>query len=40
MTPAEQEAIRKRQRARATVTGLILGALAVLFYAISIVKMS
>jgi len=34
------EEIRRRQRARATVMALVLGALVVLFFAISIVKMS
>lgn len=33
------EAVRARQRGRAIVTALVLGALVVLFYAISIVKM-
>jgi hypothetical protein len=32
-------AIRQRQRSRSIVTGLILGALVLLFYAISIAKM-
>ncbi|MGN6122417.1 MAG: hypothetical protein ACTHOJ_05620 [Sphingomonas oligoaromativorans] len=38
-TPADDEAIRKRQRSRSIVTALILFALVVLFYAISIAKM-
>jgi hypothetical protein len=38
MTPDDE--IRRRQRARATVMGLVLGALVILFFAISIVKMS
>lgn len=38
MTPDDE--IRRRQRARATVMGLVLGAFVVLFFAISIVKMS
>lgn len=40
MTPEEEREIRARQRSRAIVTGLILGALAILFYAITIAKMS
>lgn len=39
MTPEELETIRKRQRSRAVVMALILGALVILFYAISIAKM-
>jgi hypothetical protein len=38
MTPDEE--IRRRQRSRALVTALVLGALVVLFYAISIAKMA
>ncbi len=34
------EEIRRRQRSRALVMALILGALVVLFYAISIAKMA
>jgi len=40
MTPEHQREYQARQRSRAKVMGLILGALAVLFFAISIVKMS
>jgi hypothetical protein len=40
MTPAEEAEVRRRQRSRALVTGLILGALVILFYAISIAKMT
>ncbi|MFS0738285.1 hypothetical protein ABC347_14670 [Sphingomonas sp. 1P06PA] len=41
MTPdPTPEDIRRRQRSRATVMALVLGALVVLFYAISIAKMS
>lgn len=36
----EDNMIRARQRSRAMVTGLILGALAILFYAIAIAKMT
>jgi hypothetical protein len=32
--------IRRRQKSRAVVMAVILGALVILFYAISIVKMS
>jgi len=38
-TPDEQAEIRRRQRSRAIVTALILGAFVILFYAISIAKM-
>ena len=37
--PLDQDAIRARQKSRSLVMGLILGALAVLFYAIAIAKM-
>ena len=40
MIPVSDEEIRRRQKARALVTGLILGGLAILFFAISMVKMS
>jgi hypothetical protein len=38
MTPDEQE-IRRRQKGRAIVMALLLGAFAVLVYAITIAKM-
>jgi hypothetical protein len=38
--PVSDDEIRRRQRSRALVTALALGALVVLFYAISIAKMS
>jgi len=38
--PASDADIRRRQRSRALVTALVLGALVVLFYAISIAKMT
>lgn len=38
-TPEEQAEIRRRQKSRAIVTALILGALVILFYAISVAKM-
>lgn len=40
MTPEEQRAIRRRQRSRALVLGLLLGGFVILVYAISIVKIS
>jgi hypothetical protein len=40
MQPSELEQIRARQRSRNLVVGLILGGLAILFYAISIVKIA
>ena len=40
MNPAEEAEVRRRQRSRALVTGLILGAFVILFYAISIAKMT
>lgn len=39
MTPEEMKQVRARQKSRALVMALILGGLAVLFYAISIAKM-
>lgn len=38
--PDLQEEIRRRQKSRSLVTALILGALVILFFAISIAKMS
>jgi len=38
--PLDEKAIRARQRSRAIVTGLVLGALVILFYAIAIAKMT
>lgn len=40
MTPEDERIIRARQRSRAMVTALILGALAILFFAITIAKLS
>ncbi|WP_340265819.1 hypothetical protein [Sphingobium mellinum] len=40
MTPEEQERVRGRQRSRAIVTGVLLAALVILFYAITIAKIS
>lgn len=39
LTQAEQDAIRARQRSRSIVTGLILGAMVILFFGIAIAKM-
>lgn len=36
----DEKAIRTRQRGRSLMTGLVLGALAILFYAIAIAKMT
>jgi hypothetical protein len=40
IAPVTDEAIRRRQKSRAIVMALALGALVILFYAISIAKMS
>ena len=40
LTAAETETLRARQRSRNRVMGLILGFLVVLFFAISIVKIT
>ena len=39
MTPEEEAQVRARQRSRAIVTGVLLAALVILFYAITIAKM-
>ena len=39
MTDTETEAFRARQKSRNLVMGLILGGLAILFFAITIVKL-
>lgn len=39
LPPEKQAEIRRRQRSRSIVTALVLGALVILFYAISIAKM-
>lgn len=39
MTPEENDKVRARQKSRALVMGLLLGALVILFYAITIAKM-
>jgi len=38
MTPEEQKEIRARQKSRAVVMGVLLGALVLLFYGITLVK--
>ncbi|MBB3982081.1 hypothetical protein GGR44_001740 [Sphingobium fontiphilum] len=38
MTPEELEQIRARQKSRSIVTGLLLGALVILFFAITLAK--
>ena len=40
MTPDVQAEYRRRQRARARVTAILLGAMVALFFAIAIAKMS
>lgn len=40
MTPEEERQVRARQKSRAIVTGLLLIALVVLFYGITIAKIS
>ena len=37
--PEEEAEIRRRQKSRSVVMALILGAMVILFYAISIAKM-
>ena len=38
MTPEEQDLVRRRQRSRALVMALLLGALVLLIFGISIAK--
>lgn len=40
MRPEDERAVRARQRARAKVTALVLAAMVVLFFAITIAKMA
>ncbi len=40
MEPFDEAEYRRRQRARANVTGIILLALAALFFAITVAKLS
>ena len=37
--PSDEAEVRRRQRSRAIATALVLGALVILFYAISIAKL-
>jgi accessory gene regulator protein AgrB len=39
MTPEDHDKIRARQKSRAMLMGLLLGALVLLFYGITIAKM-
>ncbi|WP_298016269.1 hypothetical protein [uncultured Parasphingopyxis sp.] len=39
MSPEEEKVIRERQRSRALMMGLLLGAFVILIFAITIVKM-
>lgn len=39
MTPEELQLYRKRQRSRSVAMGLVLGALALLFFGITIARM-
>lgn len=38
MTPEDEDLVRRRQKGRAIVTALLLGAFVILVFAISIVK--
>ena len=40
MTPNDQDPIRRRQRSRAAVMALLLGAFVILLYFVSIAKMA
>lgn len=40
MTPEEERQVRARQKSRAIITGMLLLALVVLFYGITIAKIS
>ncbi|MDX3900771.1 MAG: hypothetical protein QHC40_09720 [Sphingobium sp.] len=40
MTPEEERQVRARQKSRAIITGLLLVALVILFYGITIAKIS
>jgi hypothetical protein len=39
LTPAQHEELKRRRRRNSIALGLVLGALVVLFYALTIVKM-
>jgi hypothetical protein len=38
--PVDQDEVRRRQRGRAVVMAVLLGGLVILFYAVSIAKMT
>ena len=40
MTPELEQEYRRRQRVRARITAIVLGAMVALFFAIAIAKMS
>ena len=40
MTPLDQDEVRRRQKSRAIVMGVLLGIFVVLMFAITIAKMS
>jgi accessory gene regulator protein AgrB len=40
MTPLDEEEVRRRQKSRALIMGVLLAAFALLVYAITIAKMS
>ena len=40
MTPDDQDLVRARQRERARITALLLGAFVILMFAITIAKMA
>ncbi len=40
MTPEQQREIQKRQRSRSNVLALVLGALVLLFFGITVAKIS
>ena len=40
MTPQEEQIVRKRQKSRALIVALMLGAFVILIYAISIAKIA
>ncbi len=40
MTPEQQQEVQKRQRSRAIVMAWVLGALVVLFFAITVAKIA
>jgi hypothetical protein len=40
MTPRDEDEVRRRQKGRALVMALLLGAFVILIYAISIAKMA